>query len=731
MSDVMSRKFIIGVVLSFISFSVISAQGTIDSLKTILKHRVAYATMYDDTHVHLNSILKLSYDEYGSDSKEYRRAILWCAAFCAEAGDVKQAKRIYDEVRNHISDTLEQISALKTLIRIYESDNENLAISNMKSLEQIQAQYYGACSDERLNTLLDIAEQYAVMGRNEKSDRYLSKASEVLRLKLDDEFSVSTERGRNIYWDKVARFFYRFTDVAHNESGRLAKGKRINRNAFDAVLLSKGILLGTEREYDKFITSLENPIADSLFAVKKNLVLQNAGWPQIDAADNELVEYLKREGCRYHNPQFDVFWTDVQDAMGKDDLVIEFFKTSKNMFGALFFKKGWRAPMCIKINGVVKVGNEMHSLTSVLPYEPRPHDSRYNREMSCSIAEVVWPKKLVRHFPRSKEGKVYFSTVAELDITPIEYIGDMHEKYNMCRLSSSRQLVSRDAADARKSFRAGLYGGIDYNVTASMQKAAVDSILFRYEHTRDKGVMMRDHDYEDLFTAISSESKVRGAVESLPSSLEEVVSISDMCVDNDLISDVFTGRYATEEAFKMFSTTEQILHFATHGFYYSPDEACRKLDFEGVYDYSDPMLRSGINLAGVSGKDSFGNVQKNDLSDGMLVAREIAQTDLSQAELIVLSACNSGKGDIEQDGVFGIQRAFKIAGANTIIMSLWPVSDKVAKDMMVMFYRNLTQDMQGDRRMIIYDAFYRALRDLRLKYPDDYLWSPFIVLDAV
>ena len=726
----MSLKFFITIFSGLVIVSNLPAHNDLDSLKNRLKFTARYA-INTDVHETLNKILETAYKEYGEYSQEYRRAVLWCAGYCADAGDTKQALRLYRKIRKELVGQREQIAALQTLVRLHMQGNKNLAIHYMKSLQHLQSGYYGSYSDERLNTLLDMAELYAVHGRLQKSDAYLTMAADAIKAKLDDEFSRSTQKGRNSYWYKVTGFFDRFADVAFKEAGALVNRKSINRNAYNSILLSKGILMSTEREYDNYLTSLHDSVADSLYAIKKDMVLRNETLYKVDAADQVLVDYLNEKGYRYHNPNFDVLWTDIQEAIGEDDIVIEYFRTSRNLLGALYFKKSWDAPRCIAISGLIEHEDGQIPLTSVLPFEPKPNDDGFNNLMSSAIAKNVWPEKMLKYFPETKDGKVYFSTIAELDITPIEYLGDMHEKYNMCRLSSTRQLLNGKSNVDKGVQCGGFYGGVDFSITVDQQRTALAKLkLISTDVTCD--VQMRDYSYEDLFSGVSSAKTVdRGAVDALPASIEEVVNISDICRDNDFNTHVFTGCYASEEAFRQFSSTEDIIHFATHGFYFSTLEAKRNLSLDGIESYDDPMLRSGISLAGVSGKDYLGVLADKGMSDGYLVAREIAQTNLSGTELIVLSACNSGKGDLQRDGVFGIQRAFKIAGANAIIMSLWPVNDDVANDMMLMFYKNLMKQSADNGHMGIRNAFYIALHDLRTKYPGDYLWSPFIIMDAL
>lgn len=98
--------------------------------------------------------------------------------------------------------------------------------------------------------------------------------------------------------------------------------------------------------------------------------------------------------------------------------------------------------------------------------------------------------------------------------------------------------------------------------------------------------------------------------------------------------------------------------------------------------------------------------------------------DLSDTELVVLSACDTGLGDCESiDGVYGLSRAFKIAGAHTIVMTLWKVNDLVTKEFMCEFYGQIKEGLE------YHEAFRIAQKKLRLKYQDPLLWAPFVIID--
>ncbi|MBN2371961.1 MAG: CHAT domain-containing protein [Vicinamibacteria bacterium] len=146
---------------------------------------------------------------------------------------------------------------------------------------------------------------------------------------------------------------------------------------------------------------------------------------------------------------------------------------------------------------------------------------------------------------------------------------------------------------------------------------------------------------------------------------------------------VFRGPNADEAAFKDEAPGRRLIHLATHGFVLGKE--CDATE-------GNPLLRSGLALAGANRRGAA----SPDVEDGLLTAEEIAALDLSGVEWVVLSACESGLGEItEGEGVFGLRRAFQVAGARAVIMSLWPVEDASARTWMECLYRRRLEDGLG------------------------------------
>jgi len=175
-----------------------------------------------------------------------------------------------------------------------------------------------------------------------------------------------------------------------------------------------------------------------------------------------------------------------------------------------------------------------------------------------------------------------------------------------------------------------------------------------------------------------------------------------------------------------------IIHLSTHGFFFPapPETQNIKGDTKNVNSTRggfksniNPLFRSGLILTGANRLWKDGKKTEG-IEDGVLTAYEVSNMALLNTELVVLSACETGLGDVKGgEGVFGLQRSFKIAGVKNVIMSLWKVPDKETVELMELFYTNWVE-----KHMSKQDAFYSAKKDMRAKYPDPYFWAAFVMI---
>jgi CHAT domain-containing protein len=213
----------------------------------------------------------------------------------------------------------------------------------------------------------------------------------------------------------------------------------------------------------------------------------------------------------------------------------------------------------------------------------------------------------------------------------------------------------------------------------------------------------------------------------LPGSREEAEAIQRLFPQAQL----YLGAEATKRRLLGVSAPG-VLHIATHGFFLDeapPPEASRALGSFGALGEAglaprppDPLLRSGLVLAGAWDPTSEA-AASGSLDRALVTALELTSLNLWGTQLVVLSACDTGRGDVKLgQGVYGLRRAFMAAGAETVVTSLWRVNDETTRELMEAYYRNLFAG-QGRAR-----ALREAMRALRVTQAHPHYWAPFITL---
>jgi len=296
------------------------------------------------------------------------------------------------------------------------------------------------------------------------------------------------------------------------------------------------------------------------------------------------------------------------------------------------------------------------------------------------------------------EGTILYSPAGIVHRIPLKalYIDNdltIGDKYKLSALANPIDLYYQDNTQnfAIDKMKIALWGGIDYGTS----------------DTKDENF-------------IKTRSVTRGeSLVYLPGSLNEVDNIYRM-LDGKVLSAVhFTGNGATESSFKQKASGADIIHISTHGFFHE-DQA---------HELNNAMHNSGLFFANANAawKDNYKpEYFYKGYEDGILRADEIETQDLASCKLVVLSACETGLGEIKGDeGVFGLQRAFKLAGARCILMSLWSVPDAATEELMKRFYENLLIDSNID------NAFNNAQKSMKESTKPLYGvrdWGGFVLL---
>lgn len=451
-------------------------------------------------------------------------------------------------------------------------------------------------------------------------------------------------------------------------------------------------------------------------------------------------------------------WQQVRNELTETEASLEFvaFRQGGNgdlQYAAILLRKEYSTPQYIQLCTQSQLNEVLAKGTA--------DDELYLQNLYSPIAgvdqptlyELIW-KPLLPFLKNTR--KIYYAPAGDLHrinlaaISPGEGVAPLQDKYRFVLINSTRSLVNTYSEMAERlaslpeikmpcffnssvpqgfparffgnieldyygpdvnvhNREAVLYGSINYDMDSLAIRAPIRENVYTPSSGRGDGKphrrrnFIKGEDWEYLFGTKT-----------------EIESIQALLQGSKYNVKVLDSNAATEESFKELSTSgvsPRVLHIATHGFFFSDTT---------LQDTEEQMNRSGLILAGANYAWKAG-VPLNGREDGILSAFEISHTNLRSTELVVLSACETGLGYIlNNEGVFGLQRAFKQAGVKNLLVSLWSIPDNATQMLMTEFYRNCLE-----RNMPMPEALKAAQKWIREQngYENPYYWAGFVLLE--
>ena len=558
-----------------------------------------------------------------------------------------------------------------------------------------------------------------------------------------NEAVVSMVDQNLLYWSEnemeayinvhINRFFdYLNSNYLRNShSNPELAGKTYNNQLF-----LKGLLLNSTRKFQHAVSGANDTILSALTEQQRNiraelekLYTQPADQRKAEPEKLELefsglqkqikqrISLLAKEGSLNSNLMMneEIPFTRVRDALAHDQAAIEFLsfkyidkciETDSVYYCALILRKEFLWPEMIFLT----TGNKLEELLKNHP------DEIYNLENS-SLYDEIW-KPLEKHLEGIET--VFYSPSGLLNRISFSAIPNhkrqvLSQQYKLTNLASTRNLLTGNVSIQGNS--GTIYGGIDYNAdTITLNKLA------------------RSYSIEKQDAVLKNEVKrnLRGtAWDYLPGTKSEAREISRIMSDENMLLNTLIDQEATEESLKVMNgNSSSVIHIASHGFSFpAADQRNEQKNFlagqsnQAYTNTENPLMRSGLLFAGANNTWAKGESTAG-AEDGILTAYEMANLDLSGTSLMVLSACETGLGDIKgSEGVFGLQRSMFMAGVSSTIVSLWEVPDFETMELMTLFYENLMKVKNPET------AFQQALQEMRNRYVNQpSLWAGFVFI---
>ena len=552
----------------------------------------------------------------------------------------------------------------------------------------------------------------------------LMNYNEVCRNNCLNAFAYFSESELEDYWTYNAR-----TLMTNN----IAAGKypEVADVAYDNALFTKGLTLMSAEIVKDFVIAENKPALTELYnrvkELRQNLKYKNDkdSLPIWQSELHEKERVLIQSIPNFKERFFDSFstWDVIKQNLSNDELAIEFVYLMKIynlkpfkgdlLYGALILSNDNDLPRFVTIGE----RSIIDSICSLKETDALNISDYYNT--SRGVYENIW-KKMEPYMMGKRT--IYFTPTGSLNSINFDAIvtNDGHrlgDNYNLVRLSTTSKIVTIKQNADNKLNTAAIYGGINYDESVDDMKLMAQN----YASAKNPANLL----------ALRAEDE-RGRWNLLRGTKQEIENIEGLFKNHNLSPVVYSWNDANEESFKaMDSHSPTILHLSTHGFFLDTTDKINANPFmsnlNGDSSTKDDMLtRTGLLFSGANnvwtGKETV-----NGAEDGILTADEISRLDLKNTRLVVLSACETAKGHIDDvEGVLGLQRAFKKAGAGSIVMSLWKVPDMATSILMTSFYEHLLQGK--DARTALKEAR-KHLMNQNEAYKNPYYWAAFVVLD--
>ncbi|MCB9051003.1 MAG: CHAT domain-containing protein [Lewinellaceae bacterium] len=514
---------------------------------------------------------------------------------------------------------------------------------------------------------------------------------------------------------------------------------------YDNSLFYKGFLLQEAQRMRKLVNadSAAQRQFELLSSLHRQLASQYAkpiserqGTAELESQINELERTLAHTTAGFRDVVRQASWQEARQELPADGAAVEFIRYRQNygqlsdsmFYAALVLRPGQPLPQWIPLC-------EEKQLDALLQWGSSPRQDDINNLYvpgwgGNPIAEKTLYHLLWAPLEAALDGAqtLYFSPDGLLHRLNLGAIPDeqgrmLGERFQLVRLNSTRQLVI-PAPPKKERTNALLFGGIRYNLDSTALAQSI-SELPPMESVASRGELR----FENADTTLRAADWAY-----LPGTAQEVAALKSILYDNGIACETRTEYTATEEAFKLIGQDQrapEILHLATHGYFF-PDPSLLSSSSggegsqgEAVFKISEhPLIRSGLILAG--GNHTWkGNPPLEGYEDGILTAYEISRMNLAGTELVVLSACETGLGDIvANEGVYGLQRAFRIAGARYLLLSLWKVPDRQTTQLMELFYKKWLE--QG---LPLRDALSSAQLQMREEGWPPFYWAGFVLME--
>jgi CHAT domain-containing protein len=638
------------------------------------------------------------------------------ATFYQKTGRQKDALPLLESVLKTIEkatgkNTASYATAVSNLAAVYQ-DNKNFesAEKYWKESVDVRKRILGESHPDYARSLYGLAALYHATGRLDLARNFYNTVVTSYQKQIKDFFPALSEKEKSAFYSKIKPAFDAYQDFCVEMIFKKPEtSKEMIEALYNLQLGTKAILLNASNKVRTRILNGDNQELKDLYqqwlSNKETIVklvnlsaeerkAQTVDVVALEVETNEIEKKLSSKSSLFSDAleKTDFTWREVHHALKPGEAAIEIIRIRKKfiadsiVYVGLVVKQDAPEPTML----VWQYGAKMEG--RFFKY----HRNHIKHQQMDDLSYKIFWQPLAAKVTSSET--IYLSCDGVFNkINPATILNPEDQKWvletkTIKVLSNTRELAEKQPTALTQKRAGKIFGFPDYNLSQADAASAKHRTFSHYY----------GFDADEI--------------PPLPATEKEASIISQLLMSANWTVASFTKMQATEENFKILDSPG-VLHVATHGFFLSDLDASDELASDETSAITkNPLFRSGLILAGASA-DRTGKAE-----DGILTAYEAMNLSLDQTDLVALSACETGLGEVRNgEGVYGLQRAFSVAGAKAVLMSLWQVDDAATQELMTNFYSHWLKG--GDKYM----AFRQAQLELKAKYPQPYYWGAFVL----
>jgi tetratricopeptide (TPR) repeat protein/CHAT domain-containing protein len=591
---------------------------------------------------------------------------------------------------------------------------------------------------------------YYAMGRPHEAAPYFARAQENLASQFEQHFTYMSEKERLGFLDTVSHRFPAFFSfcLTYREQNPQLVGKM-----YDVALWRKGFIAqsvaavraqieaGGDKEALALLdqlTAKKTQLARLLTSEPKDREQWKRQVAELEEAANEQERELVRRSTALAEQKAlaRVGWRDVQGTLKPGEAAVELLRfgffdgkkwTDKTYYVALIVTPETTTTPTLVVLGEAKdlEGAPLGAYRRGVALAPEVVGRGEKKEAEPQAAPASFYDAFWKPLEPALSGvkHIYLSLDGVLNQVSLGVVPDpdgrlLIERYELRVVNSTKDLLRQRRPSATKA--AVLIGNPAFDLEEATQRAAVRSF--------QKGESPVAASQVGVVRGSPSRELRGGPLKRLPATQKELEEINGLLRKQQWGVEIYSDQQALEESIKRVRKP-RVLHIATHGFF-QPDQKRTYTDLrsERPSGLEDPMLRSGLFFAGAN-RTLAGQPAAPDLEDGILTAYEVTGLNLQGTELVVLSACETGLGQVAAgEGVFGLRRALQVAGAEAVLMSMWSVPDRETQELMTGFYAKWLGGKE--KHAALREAQLELRETVRARYGEDlpYYWGAFVLV---